>query len=96
MIEIKDLGTGFWLSWLIGVAPSSSHQSLKGGAFFLAVVKDTNVMMEEGSKKFEIMALKIEEGGCELKSRYPLETGKYKETDSLLEGSESVLVCLGC
>lgn len=53
-------------------------------------------MMEEGSKKFEIMALKIEEGGCELKSRYPLETGKYKETDSLLEGSESVLVYLGC
>lgn len=47
---------------------TSSHKSLNGGALFLAVVKDTDVMMEEGSEKCEIMVLKKEEGGCELRN----------------------------
>ena len=54
------------LSWLIWATPSLSHKSLKGGMPFLDVMKD--VMMEEGSKRYEIMALKIEGRCCELRN----------------------------
>lgn len=50
------------------MAPFSSHKSLKGGTLFLTVVKDTDVMMEEGLEKCKVMALRIEEGGCEVRN----------------------------
>lgn len=93
----KTLGFKGQLSWLIWATPSLSHKSLKGGMPFLDVMKD--VMMEEGSRIQEIWNYGFEDRRRVLwaeKCRHPQELRKYKEIDSLVEGSESVLVCLGC
>lgn len=36
------------------------HESLRGRTYFLAMVKDTDVIMEEESERCNIMALKME------------------------------------
>lgn len=74
MIKIKDFGMAWdgmeWerLSWLIWVGPSSSLKSLKEEAPFLAVVREPDVMMEEGLERYKIMSLKMEEGCHESKN----------------------------